>query len=552
MNKIKAAIAVIISIFTVISLLSGCSSNDERIDFIYPFSGNITSFDPQISSTSDEFLVIENCFEGLIRINDDNSVQAGVAERWDKSSDGKTYTFYLRKGVKWNVQSNDKDDPTAAQELMGLDFNPDITANDFVFALQRAVSKDTQSPLYSSVSNIVNAPKIHSGKASADKLGVKAIDDYTLEIKLTSSDDGFLNTLSTAVAMPCNEEYFNATKGRYGLGLDYTIFNGQFYVSNILESSYILRNNKLYSGAFPSKVTDITLNIIDENTEIAEKLKSGYYDAAYISGKEYEELSQDNITAIAYSNKMWSFVINKNTPLFSEKILRQAICMSISDIDLSKSSYLSKAYNFVPPSCVIETENASDAIGKTVCERNGEKAAQLWKEGLEKSNISVADIKLIVTEDMEDYAKEFVQGIQASLGRITTYGDNEKISFSLKIDVLDENSFNTAFSKGDYDIALYPFTSESQNPVTFLDMIVNGNYLGTVDEVDKALKAAQSSSVKNLAASCKKCEQAIMNDYSIMPVLFESSYYAQSEGVSSVQFHPGSGRVSFVNATRED
>ncbi len=53
----------------------------------------------------------------------------------------------------------------------------------------------------------------------SSKLGVKAIDDYTLEIKLKSADSGFLNVLSTAIAMPCNEDYFNATKGRYGLRL---------------------------------------------------------------------------------------------------------------------------------------------------------------------------------------------------------------------------------------------------------------------------------------------------------------------------------------------
>ena len=74
----------------------------------------------------------------------------------------------------------------------------------------------------------MNASKIHSGKLSSNKLGVTALDDYTLEINLKSADDGFLNVLATAVAMPCNKEYFDATKGRYGLGLDYTIFNGQF------------------------------------------------------------------------------------------------------------------------------------------------------------------------------------------------------------------------------------------------------------------------------------------------------------------------------------
>lgn len=50
----------------------------------------------------------------------------------------------------------------------------------------------------------------------------------------------------------------------------------------------------------------------------------------------------------------------------------------------------------------------------------------------------------------------------------------------------------------------------------------------------------------------KNCEKAILADYSIKPVLYESSYYAQAKGVANVQFHPGSGRISFVNATREE
>ena len=76
--------------------------------------------------------------------------------------------------------------------------------------------------------------------------------------------------------------------------------------------------------------------------------------------------------------------------------------------------------------------------------------------------------------------------------------------------------------------------------------------MGTVPNAISALKKAQSTSADMLAQSTKKCEKAILSDYSIKPVLYESSYYAEAQGVKNVQFHPGSGRVSFVNATREE
>ena len=421
-NTIKKLFCTALCLILTITIFAGCSSNNDKIDFIYPFSGDIKSFDPQIAKTADEFLLVENCFEGLVRVNDNGKVQAGVAKTWEISNGGKTYTFHLRQGAKWNVkstsQSSDNKELTKAQELMGESFNPDITANDFVFALQRACEKNTDAPLFSSISNIVNASKIHSGKLNSNKLGVKALDDYTLEINLKSADDGFLNVLATAVAMPCNKEYFNATKGRYGLGLDYTIFNGQFYVSNILEASYILKNNKQYVGDFKSAVTDITLKITDNTEDAAKNLKSGYYDAAYITGQEYDKLKDSDITAISYTDATLAMILNKNNTIFSNDKLRQAVCLSISDIDTKKYDYLSRATSFTPPSCKIGTDEANKAIGTTVYKQNISKAQQLWKEGLNELGASQASFNVIATEEYKDTVKELVQGIQAGVGSL--------------------------------------------------------------------------------------------------------------------------------------
>lgn len=552
MKLLKKLAAFMLCIILTATVFSGCSKKTETIDFIYPIEGNVVSFDPQIASTADEFLIIENCFEGLVRVLDDGTVQPGVAEKWDISNDGLTYTFTLRKGAKWNVKSESETNLTKAQKLLGIDFDPDITANDFVFALQRAVDKTTDSPMFSSVANIVNANEIHSGDKMPGELGVKAIDEYTLQITLLSPDDSFLNTLSTAVAMPCNEKYFYATKGRYGLGLDYTIFNGQFYVSTILDTSYVLKKNRLYIGDYPSRVTDITLKITDENSEIAKNLKNGYYDSAYISGSEYEQLNDNKITAQPYSNKTWAFVFNKNRQICSSKELRQAICLSVSEPDLEKHTYLSKATSLAPPNCQISGKSVADAIGTITPAQNTETAKELWKKGLEETKYTSADITIIVTENMEDTAKQLVQGIQSSIGQITNYGNNRKISFSLKLNVLSKADFDNVFASGEYDIALYRFEADTNNAVGFMNKIISGNYAGEIENMDDVLNDAQTANADHAAEEYKKCEQALIDDYSVMPLLFESSYYAQAKGVSGVQFHAGSGRVSFVNATRED
>lgn len=547
MKSIKKILSIILIVITVSCLFSGCHSNNETIDFIYPIEGEINSFDPQIAATGDEFIIAENCYEGLVRVLDNGSIQPGVAESWSISSDNLTYTFNLRQGAKWRVTENGY-----VADLMGEDFNPDITANDFVFALRRACDPNTNAPLFSSIASIKNATDIHSGKASIDKLGVTATDEYTLVITLASADEGFMTALSTSIAMPCNEDFFNATKGRYGLGLKYSMFNGQFFVSSVLEASYILKNNSMYVGEYPSKVTDITLSIINAETDIPKNVKSGYFDCAYMTGMEYERLNDDNVTVLPYTNKMWGIVLNNNRQLFINDDLRQAICLSISVPEDLGHSFLTRATGITPPSCTIEGSPANEVIGSTAFNQDSSKAIELWRKGLEEERFTSASITVITTEDMENLTKQLVQGIQGSIGTISSYGDDGKIAFSLKIEVLNEEDYRTALANGDYDLALRCFSASNQNTNAYLDSVVNSAYVGDAESINKLMDTLHSSTTKELPAACKNVETEIINNHYLVPIAYESSYYAQAKGVSGVNFHAGSGRISFINANRED
>lgn len=84
----KKIISVLLSILLIAALFTGCADKDEQIDLIYPFSGKINSYDPQVASTADEYLLVENCFEGLIRTDDEEifipaAPQAGLFRATD-------------------------------------------------------------------------------------------------------------------------------------------------------------------------------------------------------------------------------------------------------------------------------------------------------------------------------------------------------------------------------------------------------------------------------------------------------------------------------------
>ncbi len=558
----KKIISVFLSVCILASLLSACSDSNKPIDFIYPFSGNIKSYDPQVASTADEFLIIENTFEGLIRIDDDSNVKSGAAESWDISSDGLKYTFHIKKGLKWNIDFEKNDEGEykrndSRRELMGEDFNPDITANDFVFALRRAAQPETNCPLFSSIACIKNAVAVHSGKMPANKLGVKAVDDYTLLITLSNADDSFMSTLSTAVAMPCNEEFFNATKGRYGLETKYTLFNGQFYVSQILETSYLLKKNEQYKGEHPAYASELTLKLTDsenDNDDTIDKLESGYYDAAFITGAESESIKKKSgITYQPYCDTTWAFLLNCNNEVFLSKTMREAFCKGFKRIEKSEKEYISNAVTLTPPSCTIGANNASKAIGKTAVSQDIQESIDLWKKGLELIDTKDITVNVITADYMQDTVKQMLQGIQSGIGNVLKSSSGETISFTIKVTSMNDAELKSSVAKGDYDIAFYPFKSSSPSAVSFLKEMSENNLTDfESDEFDKALaKAEKSSDLKSAAKYIRVSEKAAIGSYSICPMIYETSYYAAAAGVKNIQFHAGSGRVSFVNATRE-
>lgn len=114
-----------------------------------------------------------------------------------------------------------------------------------------------------------------------------------------------------------------------------------------------------------------------------------------------------------------------------------------------KYDYLSRATSFTPPSCKIGTDEANKAIGTTVYKQNISKAQQLWKEGLNELGASQASFNVIATEEYKDTVKELVQGIQAGVGSISAYGndDEHKISFSLKVNILSESDYQMLYQK---------------------------------------------------------------------------------------------------------
>ena len=252
--SLKSFLLRMISMALCLSLLFCCcacsgENRPENADQTITFhlGEDPSSLDPQIADSFASRVAVEALYEGLVRLDENGDVYPGAAESWDVSTDGRQYTFHLRKDAQWSKSIVTEDGETSVSSTPSP-----LTADDFVFAWRRAVDPTTKSPSASSFSLIKNASSIISGSLSPDQLGVSATDDHTLVVTLESPTEDFLRLTATTAFMPCQEDFFLWTSGRYGLEAKYVCGNGPFAFSNSYawdhEEAMTLRRSSSYHG----------------------------------------------------------------------------------------------------------------------------------------------------------------------------------------------------------------------------------------------------------------------------------------------------------------
>ena len=177
----------------------------------------VQSLDPQLATDGTSFEVIANFTDGLTQMDAEGAAVPAIAESWDISEDGTVYTFHLREDANWS-----NGEP--------------VTANDFVYGWQRACDPATASEyayMLSQIGQIKNAAAIQAGEMDLSELGVKAIDDKTLEVTLEVPVSYFLSLMYFPTFYPMNQAFYESLgEGTYGTSADTVLSNGAF----ILES----------------------------------------------------------------------------------------------------------------------------------------------------------------------------------------------------------------------------------------------------------------------------------------------------------------------------
>lgn len=230
----------------------------------YGHSYDATTLNPVDCYDDGSYYVLTNICEGLVR-GYGNEVYPGVAESWDISEDGMTYTFHLR-------QSNWSD-------------GTPLTANDFVYTAQYALNPETVYEQTMTYYNLANGEKYYNGECDWEEVGIKALDDYTLEITFEDPGSTYLYNLCSYAWAPVQQAAVEAAGVSYGAEAEGLVTNGPFYCDSWQhESKIVIKKNPYYWDADSVKIDEVDFIVGAYEKTAADMFMAGDLDASEFGG----------------------------------------------------------------------------------------------------------------------------------------------------------------------------------------------------------------------------------------------------------------------------
>lgn len=500
-------------------------------------SAEIPTMDSAIAEDAVAFNILNNVNEGLFRLNQENVAEPALAEAEPEvSEDGLTYTFKLRD-AKWS-----NGEP--------------VTANDFVFSWQRAVDPATGSPYgpYMMAGTILNAAQIAAGEMDKAELGVKAVDEKTLEVTLERPTPYFMSLMAFGTFYPQNEAFVTEKGDAYASNSDNILYNGPFTLTNWDGTglTWSMEKNPEYWDAETVKLETINVDVVKEPATAVNLYTSGEKDRAGLSGEFAMQYANDEDLVTELEPTVFYFKFNQErngeaTPLANVNI-RKAIAQGFNKQDLVD---VVLANGSLPANYLVPTEFTFDENDADFRDVNGdmlpfdaEAAKEAWATGLEELGVEEVTLEILggdteTAKNMDAYMKE---QLETNLEGLTI--NLKAVPFGVRLE-LDEAM--------DYDIQTSGWGPDYQDPMTFIDLFVTGSAQNkmafTNPEYDALVESAKGELATDAAARWEAMAQAekilIEDEAAIAPIYQRGLMSLQKPYVQNIITHPFGGDYSY-------
>lgn len=479
-----------------------------------------TGLNTLTSTYSIEFALFKHMYENLVTLDDDDNTAPGAAESWDYDEDTLTYTFHLRKDGVWT-----NGDP--------------VTAKDFEFAWSQALNPDVASDYAYFLYFIKNAEKYFNGEVTWDEVGVKVVDDYTLEVTLEQPTPYALFLFSFGTLAPINQRFYEAVGADlYSTEAQYFCTNGPFALTEWSHNDKIvMQKNDAWHGAADVEVEEIDWKIITDANAALSSFLAGDLDMVGLgTGELIKQATAAGATIQSYTDGSAFYIyFNNNDQYLSNVNLRRALFNAIDEqkeIDTVWQNDNEPMTSFTAPG-VSATDGTSFAgkVGELYApSRDQEKAKEYLATALSELGCTVDDLSAHLSIDCGDSA--------TSIAEASFYQEQWRQVLGIEVTV---NSMITKQGSqnrktGNYVMSVTGWSPDYNDPNTFLDLWVTdggNNQTGFSNErYDELIDlASKETDLEKRESYFIECEQIIADQLPIGPAFWRAPSYACSDKI---------------------
>ncbi|WMJ75789.1 MULTISPECIES: peptide ABC transporter substrate-binding protein [unclassified Sedimentibacter] len=502
------------------------AGNDDYL--VWNIAVDSQTWDPTLNSSADGGHIIQNLFEGLTRETKDG-IEAAAADSWEITNDGKTYTFKLKEGLKWS------------------DGQP-LTAKDFEYAWKRACDPATASEYsFLVTSYLVGGEEFFNGEGTIDEVGVKALDDTTLEVNLKFPVSYFLSLTSFYTYMPVRQDIVEANGEGWEKNPETCISNGAFKLSEYKTGDHLtMVKNDQYWDADSIKLAGIKGLMIVEGTTALNGYENGEIQVLDSITIEQIPRLQKEDPNFKITPHIGTYYVNFNVDddVFKDVRVRKAFSLAIDRkafVEQVTKGGQVPATGFIPSGM-----QYSEGTDIRPLDENGLPAVEY---GIDPSKALVEEAQTLLAE--AGYPNG--EGLSEVTFLYNTNENNKKIAEALQgmwkqnlgVDVTLLNQDWAVFQEerraGNYMMARGGWLGDYGDPMTMLDLFAckSGNndpqwrykemsVLAPHDkmlnpeqeEFENAIDASMLASGKDRDEQLKIAEDALMNNHVIAPIYY--------------------------------
>lgn len=509
------------------------------IDIAVQIGPDPETLDPHLNSAIDGANMIIHAFETLMTVDKDGKIVPGQAESYEVSDDGLTYTFHLRKDLKWS------------------DGTP-LTANDFVYSYKRFVNPETAAPYALDMLGTFKGYE-EASKGNVDALGVSAPDDNTLVIEMSAPCVYFDKLVTHGSMTPVNKATIEAKGDQWTLTPETYVSNGPLKMTEWVPGSHIIMSkNENYWNADAVTVNSVKFVLMEDSNASYSAYKAG--ELVMIKDvpsqevpnlKGTEEFHVDPLMGTYYL----SFMTQKAP--FDNPDVRMALSLAI-DRDYVANTVMQGTYtpatNFVGPG-ISDLEDGSSFEEVTRANNGGKDFFNIGNHEADLAKAKELLAKAGYPDGQGFPTIEYMTNDTAYHKPVAEYLQSafKEIGVNMDIKIVEWSTFTPTRRNGDFQMARNGWVYDYDDPSNMLNLLItpSGNNDGKYSnpEYDALIKEANSTADK--AEHYKKLHEAemiLLNDAAMMPVAYYTDFYLQNTKLQGT-WHSPYGYWYFMYAT---